>query len=120
MRWATDGRPGGPRPALPRPGERGIVPRRAGYRGPLRPPERNLRRRRSSLGRRLRATVHKRPRQLADGKLEYGLLDHPLITPTLFPSTPSRRPWCRLGKEAVIDIGHLDAAGRGRRSRDSG
>lgn len=65
-----------------------IVPRRAGYQGPFQPPERKPRRRRSSVGRPLRATVHKRPRQLADGKFEYALLDHPLITPTLFP--PSR------------------------------
>lgn len=48
-----------------------IVPRRAGYQGPFRSPERKPRRRRSSVGRRLRATVHKRPRQVADGKFEY-------------------------------------------------
>jgi len=79
-----------------------IVPRRAGYQGRFRRPERKPRRRRSSVGRRLRGTVHKRPRQLADGKFEYALLDHPRITPTLFP--PSRgeegapsRPVCLSG-----------------------
>ena len=66
MRGATSGRPGGPRPTLPRPDERVIVQRRGGYRGPGRPPARKPRRRLSFVGRRLRATVHKRPRQLAD------------------------------------------------------
>lgn len=48
-----------------------VVPRRGSYRGPFRPPERKPRRRRSSVGRRLRATVHKRPRRLSDGKFDY-------------------------------------------------
>ena len=48
-----------------------IVPRRSGYRYPAPRPFPKPRRRKSSVGRRLRATVHKRPRQLSRGKKEY-------------------------------------------------
>jgi hypothetical protein len=41
------------------------------YRFPAPRRARQPRRRKSSVGRRLRATVQKRPRQLADGKFDY-------------------------------------------------
>ena len=48
-----------------------IVPRRSGYRYPGPRRVRKSRRRKSAVGSRLRATVHKRPRLLADGKKDY-------------------------------------------------